>query len=299
MESNESINPSVESDIVQSETGQPEQVQVIAEPRQAKIEVDGSVLQINETQLKQLWGIDPNEPVTDKEFKSMVSAYKAQKTADIRTQQASKQAKLVQEISQLIQENPFELLQRAGYNPRELAERYLAQAIEEEMLPESERELKRVRAEKDQLQRQLEEEQKRIQSEQEQQAIQYAQQEITNQIIDALDGSSLPKTADVVKRIAQYMYMAEQKGVNVHPKHIIPIVDQDLRALNAQIIKSMDPNSRINYLGEDVLKQIRQDDLARLKQPINNGASKPQQKPMAKKMTKEEFRKEIANRIKS
>jgi hypothetical protein len=61
----------------------------------------------------------------------------------------------------------------------------------------------------------------------------------------------------------------------------------------------MDPNSRINYLGEDVLKQIRQDDLARLKQPVNNGASKPQQKPMTKKMTKEEFRKEIANRIKS
>ena len=299
MENQESISPSAESDIVQPETVQTEQAQVIAEPRQAKIEVDGSVLQINEVQLKQLWGIDPGEPVTDKEFKSMVSAYKAQKTADIRTQQASKQAKLVQEISQLIQENPFELLQRAGYNPRELAERYLAQAIEEEMLPESERELKRVRAEKDQLQRQLEEEQKRIQSEQEHQAIQYAQQEITNQIIDALDGSSLPKTADVVKRIAQYMYLAEQRGVNVHPKHIIPIVDQDLRALNAQIIKSMDSTGRINYLGEDVLKQIRQDDLARLKQPINNGASKPQQKPMAKKMTKEEFRREIANRIKS
>jgi hypothetical protein len=306
MENNESINQNVESDIVQSEASQPEQAQAIPEPRQAKIEVDGSVLQINETQLKQLWGIDPNEPVTDKEFKSMVSAYKAQKTADIRTQQASKQAKLVQEISQLIQENPFELLQRAGYNPRELAERYLAQAIEEEMLPESERELKRVRAEKEQLQRQLEEEQKRIQSEQEQQAIQYAQQEITNQIITALEddkakqnGSGLPITPDVVKRIAQYMYMAEQKGINLHPKHIIPIVDQDLRNLNAQIIKSMDSNSRINYLGEDVLKQIRQDDLARLKQPINNGASKPQQKPMAKRMTKEEFRKEIANRIKS
>jgi hypothetical protein len=299
MESNESISQNVESDIAQSEASQPEQAQAVSEPRQAKIEVDGSVLQINETQLKQLWGIDPNEPVTDKEFKSMVSAYKAQKTADIRTQQASKQAKLVQEISQLIQENPFELLQRAGYNPRELAERYLAQAIEEEMLPESERELKRVRAEKEQLQRQLEEEQKRIQSEQEQQAIQYAQQEITNQIITALDGSTLPKTADVVKRIAQYMYLAEQRGVNVHPKQIIPLVDEDLRNLNAQIIKSMDSNTRINYLGEDVLKQIRQDDLARLKQPINNGASKPQQKPMAKRMTKEEFRKEIANRIKS
>jgi hypothetical protein len=299
MENNESINPNVETDIVQSEASQPEQTQATPEPRQAKIEVDGSVLQINETQLKQLWGIDPNEPVTDKEFKSMVSAYKAQKTADIRTQQASKQAKLVQEISQLIQENPFELLQRAGYNPRELAERYLAQAIEEEMLPESERELKRVRAEKEQLQRQLEEEQKRIQSEQEQQAIQYAQQEITNQIITALDGSTLPKTADVVKRIAQYMYLAEQRGVNVHPKQIIPLVDEDLRNLNAQIIKSMDSNTRINYLGEDVLKQIRQDDLARLKQPINNGASKPQQKPMTKRMTKEEFRREIANRIKS
>ena len=81
-----------------------------------------------------------NEPLTDKEFKTMVSPYKAQKTSDIATRNARQQEKLVNEIAQLIQQNPWELLQRAGYNPRQLAEEYLTQAIEEEMLPENERE---------------------------------------------------------------------------------------------------------------------------------------------------------------
>jgi hypothetical protein len=179
-----------------------------------------------------------------------------------------------------------------------LAEQYLAQQIEEELLPESERELKRVKQEKAILEKRMQEEESKRLSEQEQQAVQYAQQEITNQIITALDGSSLPKTPDVVKRIAQYMYMAEQRGVNVHPKHIIPMVDEDLRNLNAQILRSLDPASRISYLGEDTLKQIRQDDLARIKQPVNNGSSKSTAKPMSRKMTKEEFRKEIASRVK-
>ena len=108
--------------------------------REAKIEVNGQTMQVNERQLKALWGLPENEPLTDKEFKTMVSSYKAQKTSDFATRNARQQEKLVKEIAEMIQQNPWELLQRAGYNPRALAEEYLAQAIEEEMLPENESE---------------------------------------------------------------------------------------------------------------------------------------------------------------
>jgi len=296
----EAIEESVPSEEVVQESG--EVAQATETPlREAKVEVNGQVMQINERQLKALWGLPENEPITDKEFKTMLSSYKAQKTSDMATRKARDQEKLVSEIASMIQSDPWTLLQRAGYDPRKLAEEYLTQAIEEDMMPESERELKRVRLERDELERQYKEEMERREQEQMQGAIQQAQQEISSQIIDALSNSSLPKSPDVVKRIANYMLIAEQKGINVNPKQVIPLVEEDFRNLNASILKSLDPTKRISYIGEDLLKQIRQDDLARLK-TTQSQASQSSPKPRQstnKKITKEEWRKELAERIKN
>ena len=296
----EAIEESVPSEGVVQESGEIAQSPDIP-LREAKVEVNGQVMQINERQLKALWGLPENEPLTDKEFKTMVSSYKAQKTSDMATRKAKDQEKLVSEIASMIQSDPWTLLQRAGYDPRKLAEEYLTQAIEEDMMPESERELKRVRLERDELERQYKEEMERREQEQMQGAIQQAQQEISSQIIDALSSSSLPKSPDVVKRIANYMLIAEQKGINVNPKQVIPLVEEDFKNLNASILKSLDPTKRISYIGEDLLKQIRQDDLARLKTTQSQASQsipKPRQSTN-KKITKEEWRRELAERIKN
>ena len=298
--STEAIEESVPSEEVVQGSGEVAQTTEVP-LREAKVEVNGQVMQINERQLKALWGLPENEPLTDKEFKTMVSSYKAQKTSDFATRNARQQEKLVKEIAEMIQTNPWQLLQRAGYDPRQLAEEYLTQAIEEDMLPENEKELRRVRQEKEELERQYKEELTRREQEQMQVAIQQAQQEISNSIIDALENSSLPKSPEVVKRIANYMLIAEQKGINVNPKQVIPLVEEDFRNLNAQILKSLDPTKRISYIGEDLLKQIRQDDLARLKtsqSQASQSTPKPRQSAN-KKITKEEWRKELAERIKN
>jgi len=296
----DSIEESVPSEEVVQESGEVAQTPEIP-IREARVDVNGQVMQINERQLKALWGLPENEPITDKEFKTMVSSYKAQKTSDIATRNAKQQEKLVKEIAEMIQTNPFELLKRAGYDPRQLAEEYLTQAIEEDMLPENEKELRRVRQEKEELERQYKEELTRREQEQMDVAIQQAQQEISNNIIDALENSSLPKSPEVVKRIANYMLIAEQKGINVNPKQVIPLVEEDFRNLNSQILRSLDPTKRISYIGEDLLKQIRQDDLARLKTSQSQSSqSVPKSKqPTNKKITKEEWRKELAERIKN
>ena len=296
----DSIEESVPSEEVVQESGEVAQTPEIP-IREARVDVNGQVMQINERQLKALWGLPENEPITDKEFKTMVSSYKAQKTSDIATRNAKQQEKLVKEIAEMIQTNPFELLKRAGYDPRQLAEEYLTQAIEEDMLPENEKELRKVRYEKEELERQYKEELSRREQEQMDIAIQQAQQEISNNIIDALENSSLPKSPEVVKRIANYMLIAEQKGINVNPKQVIPLVEEDFRNLNSQILRSLDPTKRISYIGEDLLKQIRQDDLARLKtsqSQASQSSPKPRQ-PANKKITKEEFRRQLAERIKN
>lgn len=300
----EQITEAIEESVpTETEISEPvAQAQAEIPLREAKIEVNGQTMQVNERQLKALWGLPENEPLTDKEFKTMVSSYKAQKTSDFATRNARQQEKLVNEIANMLQTDPWTLLQRAGYNPRALAEEYLAQAIEEEMLPENERELRKVRQEKEELERQYKEELSRREQEQMDVHIAQAQQEITSQIIDALEGSNLPKNPDVVKRIATFMYLAEQKGISVNPKQVVPLVEEDLRNLNAQILKSLEPNRRISYLGEDLLKQIRQDDLARLKQnhgTVSQTVPKSKSQQPNRRLTKEEWRKELAERIKN
>jgi hypothetical protein len=201
----------------------------------------------------------------------------------------------------MIQNDPWTLLQRAGYNPRELAEQYLTQAIEEEMLPESERELKKIRLEKEEIERQYKEELSKREKEQMDIAIQQAEQEITNQIIDAMESSRLPKTPNVIRRIATYMMLAEQKGIAVTPKQVLPLVEEDYKGLSSEIIQNLDGVELFAYLGEDTLKKIRQEELARLKRPQNNNLQsqpKPKQN-QNKKLTKEEWRRELAERIKN
>ena len=80
--STEAIDESVPSEEIE-ESGEAIQPTPEIPIREAKVEVGGQVMQINERQLKALWGLPENEPITDKEFKTMVSSYKAQKTSDI------------------------------------------------------------------------------------------------------------------------------------------------------------------------------------------------------------------------
>ena len=92
----EAIEESVPSEEVVQESGEVAQAPEIP-IREARVDVNGQVMQINERQLKALWGLPENEPITDKEFKTMVSSYKAQKTSDIATRNARQQEKLVKE----------------------------------------------------------------------------------------------------------------------------------------------------------------------------------------------------------
>lgn len=267
--------------------------------KETSFEVNGHKYQINETQLKQLYGLDPNEELTPKEFKTMVSAYKSQKTADLKSQDASKHQKIISELSSLIQNNPWELLQRAGYNPRELAEQYLYEQLQEEMLPESERELKKYKMELESLKKSQEESERQREEQELQQLIQYEQQNLSNQIIDALESSPLPRTPEIVQRIAKYMLLGEQKGLPITVKQVLPLVEEDIRKYNEQILRSLDPQKRMSYIGEDLLKEIRKQDLDRVKQIPSNGSAKSvQSKPSNQKLTKEEWRRQLAERVK-
>ena len=94
MEESQVIESEVQETEVQEgqieETESPQTKQEAPRILETEIEIGDKRYKINENQLKQLYGIDPNEPLTQKEFKTMVSAYKSQKTADLKSNESAK-----------------------------------------------------------------------------------------------------------------------------------------------------------------------------------------------------------------
>jgi hypothetical protein len=271
------------------------QVQAQSAPRSTVLNIDGHSMEVSESTLKNFYGIPTNEQISEKEWKTMVSAYKAHKRADINTEKFKRNDKLVFDFANLLQHNPEELLKRAGHDPRRFAEEVLSRYIEEDMLPEEQKQIRNLQREKEELEASLNEERTR----QEQQQMDYleaeATKEITQGIISALESSKLPKTPDVVRRIAYYMMKAHQKNIVVQPKHVIPLVEQDVRLLNKSILDSLDDDGLIDYIGQDKIKKLRQAELKKIKKPMQfeESTGKPGEsraKSDKKGLTRDEFR---------
>jgi DNA repair exonuclease SbcCD ATPase subunit len=153
------------------------------------------------------------------------------KAFDKRAQEFAEYKNQVEQLVKMLKEDPETLLERAGLNVDELAEKRLSRKIEE--MKKSPEQL-----EKEKMQKELEEYRKKAKAAEEEK--QRAEQErmrneqaaeIENEIMKALDGgkTKLPKNNPrVAMRIGQMMYIATQNGYpNVTPKDVLPIVEKE------------------------------------------------------------------------
>lgn len=271
------------------------QQQVQQAPRSTVLNIDGHSMEVSETILKNFYGIPANEALTDKEWKSMVSAYKAHKRADINTEKFKRNDKLVFDFANLLQHNPEELLKRAGHDPRRLAEEILSRYIEEDMLPEEQKQIRNLQREKEELEAQIAEERTRKQQQEFDFLTQEYEKEFTNDIISALESSKLPKTANTIRRIASYLAKAQERNIPVKAKHVIGLVEEDFRIMNKSVLDAMDEDQLQDYLGQERIKKIRQAELKKIKKPMqfvesSQTDNQPARKVNKKGLSREEFR---------
>jgi len=264
-------------------------------PRSTVLNIDGHSMEVSETILKNFYGIPSNESLSDKEWKSMVSAYKAHKRADINTEKFKRNDKLVFDFANLLQHNPEELLKRAGHDPRRFAEEVLSRYIEEDMLPEEQKQIRNLQREKEELEAQIAEDRTKQEQEQFDYLTKEYEREFTENIISALETSKLPKTPDVIRRISYYLAKAQQRNIPVQAKHVIPLVEEDLRTLNKSFLDALDEEQLQEYLGHEKMKKLRQAELKKIKKPMQFADSSSSDGTSARKIEKkglsrEEFR---------
>jgi hypothetical protein len=267
------------------------------------IDIDGHQMEVSETLLKKFYGLNDNDPMTEREWKTALSAYKTHKKADINTEKYRRNDKLMYDFVELLQNNPAELLKRAGHDPRKFSEKYITEIIEEELMPEEQRRTLALQRERDELERQLNEERTRQQQVQMDYLTEQHERDISTQIMQALDETTLPKTPDVVRRIGYYLMRSTQQNLNIPIKRIISLVKDDIYKMNQEISNNLTDEELMSFFGEEKIKKIRQLELQKIRKPQpfqsngqQNNVPKKTKLDEKKSLTRDEFRELIKRR---
>lgn len=209
-------------------------------------------------------------------------------------QEADRMTNEVKGLMQMVRDNPAEVLQKLGVNFRDVAEQYLKQTIEQEMMTpeqrqqsEMQRELEKYR-QKDQQDKQSAEEQKHTAE------IAKWKQHYDKTVSEALTSADLPKTELTVMLMGRQLRNAINNGdKNPNPADYIDSVRDAYFSEVQKYWGGLPADKLLKLAGEETANKIRQADLARVrgtpsapKQHV--GPATPAQPQ--KRLTEREFR---------
>lgn len=187
------------------------------------------------------------------------------KAAQRAMQENSTFQKQVGEFFKDLKSNTKAKLLELGIDPREFA----ASVIEEE--------IKKAQMSPEQIrQQELEEELNKLKAESKKKEEDFNQRElgrlreiefekIDNQMTMALDKSDLPKKPYVVRKMAEYMLIGANNGINLSPDEVLPLVRNELLGDLQEIINSLPEDKAEEFIGKEVLNRFRKKNLAKAK----------------------------------
>lgn len=199
-------------------------------------------------------------------------------------------------FAELIQKHP---------KGREIAEKILLAKIQDEMQSPEEKAQRAEKAELEQLRKERKErEEKEKMSAQEKLEAKYAET-YQKTIIDALNKTSLPKTPEMIKRMATIMNKNLQLGLDLTADELAQEVKSEIHDIVKSIVGDADGDHLIGLFGEDVAKKIRMSDIKKLKekqsQVFQGGQAKAQAPSQPREdsrpMSMEEWKESINKRL--
>jgi hypothetical protein len=220
--------------------------------RKYKVKVDGSEREVEESEL--------------------IRGYAHQQAANKILQEGKGARKQAEDFIAMMKDPQkfYEAAQKMGHNPRELAEKYLASQLEDELMDPREKELKDAKSklakydeiEKEQL-RQAE--QKRSDELRDKYSKEYEAQ-----FVEALKETQLPPTKPMVAEMAKYISRSAKIGFKMTPNEAAQLVKEDIQRAQVALFQSSDGDTLLRLLGDETANKILQARGSKVKSPEAN-----------------------------
>lgn len=217
--------------------------------RKFKVKVDGVESEVDELEL--------------------VRGYSHQKAANKKLQEGLTLRKQAEEFLSMMRDPDKyqEVTKKLGHDPRQLAEKYLAQQLADEIMDPRDKELRDTKAKLKQIE-EMDRQQKEAVENKRNEALKakYAQ-DYSEQFIDALKTSGLPSTKPMIAEMAKYVHRASKIGFKMTPQEASQLVREDLQIAHANLVGGADGEMLLKLLGDEVANKIRKYDTDKLRSP--------------------------------
>lgn len=271
-----------------------EEAKIAKKIKQLKLKVDGKEV------LEDLpFEIDEDNKAVLEYMTKQAQMSKAAQKRMAESAEYKKQLDRVGEYLQAAKGNPKkirELVKDLGVNEKELAAMIVEEEIENQKKTPAELEKEALLRELQDLKDKNERDKKDSESKEYERLVANEAERYNSMFEKALSTSGLPKTEYTVKRIADYMLLANSKGYDVSADDVIPLIKEEMQSDIRKLFDSSPEDFIEELLGKENLGRLRKRNLAKAKQapppPINknivDSGSKAPSKEEAK--AKESFR---------
>ena len=216
--------------------------------------------------------VDGNEEVMELPFEVnkeqaewLANKIQPTRAAQKRFQEVAEQKRTIETALKNAKNDPAAALKTLGVDAQQFAEQYMEQIIREQDMSEEERRIAAAERRVAELEAQNKAREDALIKKQQEEQYNASMTQITKQINEALESSDLPKSNTTQKRMAEYMMMNLQNGVELPMGSIVELVKEDYLNDIKEMFGSASGDQLINLFGEEVTNKIRKSDLAKLK----------------------------------
>jgi hypothetical protein len=223
-----------------------------ATPVREKVKLDGEEVEVTLDELK--------------------AGYQRAQVSAKRFQEASAERKKAEELFSKFKEKPWEVMSELGMNPREVAESFLIEQLkaeqEEAELNDDQKEVRRLKKEIEAQRAKEEEAKKHEDARKEREMTEKLQRGYEQDFVKALEASQLPRNPTTIRRMAEQMLVAAHNGYEMSAQEAAQIVEEEIRGSSASVLKDLDAEKLVAFLGKDTIEKIRKYELSKLKNPM-------------------------------
>lgn len=215
--------------------------------------------------------VDGEESEEEIDFDDEESLRKHIQLSKVSQKRMNEYAQLEKEVRTFIEElkkNPRKVLAdpSIGIDMKQLAAQVIEEEIENSKKSPEQLEKEKLESELRAIREEREKEREEMRRREFERLEQQAAERYDNMITSALTKGELPKTPYVVKKMAEYMYMGLNEGLDITPDDVLPLVKEEMQNDIKQMFSVMPEEVIEKLIGQETINKLRKKRVAAAKQ---------------------------------